>query len=511
VDRLLHVAARTVLSIEVATPEAWREALPALFGRSAATAGCVWVHCVGTDVGSGGGVDDGGRSGAGDGAADHPVTWRNAVEQLFLRVNERRDALLRHIPGGLVFAVHPAMKPLIRNAAPDLWSMRSLVLDTTPAPAEPSGAERAARERVDREPRATPGTAETGEYLGTRLSEAGATGELGRRLRRVDRLLRDEEPDAAVESGLLALDALPPGAPAVDRLAALCWLSRAEESADDGAAAADHAAAALGVIATDPALAERELQRELLGRLARLAERRGAAADARPHRAALVDLARAALAGDPRDVASRRQLSAALDAKGDLDAQLGDLPAAAAAYAEALELDRALSAEGGPDAEPLRDVSVSLNKVGDVHREQGDLTTALDAYTESLTLRRRLLTAYGDTPTTLRDLSVSLDRVARTRDALGDGDAAAVAYEEALAIDRRRRELFGDQQRIIEDLVWSLERVAELRARCGDAVGARAATEEADLLRGDRRVDQDADRPAPPRRWWRRLRRTHSG
>src|SRR5262249_32147021 len=156
------------------------------------------------------------------------------------------------------------------------------------------------------------------------------------------------------ESGLLALDALPPGAPAVDRVAALCWLSRAEESVDDGAAAADHAAAALGVMATDPALAERELQRELLGRLARLAEQRGAPAEARPHRAALVDLAQAALADDSHDGASRRQLSAALDAKGDLDAQLGDLPAAGAVYAEALDLDRALLAEGGPDVEPLR-------------------------------------------------------------------------------------------------------------------------------------------------------------
>ena len=62
---------------------------------------------------------------------DEPAgPWTAAWDWLMMRANEHRDALRRHLNGGLVFAVHKEWKPRVRNAAPDLWSVRSLVLET---------------------------------------------------------------------------------------------------------------------------------------------------------------------------------------------------------------------------------------------------------------------------------------------------------------------------------------------------------------------------------------------
>jgi hypothetical protein len=63
---------------------------------------------------------------------DLPVpngAWSTAREQLLLRANERREALLRAARGGLLLALPFAEKSRVRDAAPDLWSMRALVLD----------------------------------------------------------------------------------------------------------------------------------------------------------------------------------------------------------------------------------------------------------------------------------------------------------------------------------------------------------------------------------------------
>jgi hypothetical protein len=55
-----------------------------------------------------------------------------------MRANERRERIFRHLSGGLVFAAPPEIKPRVRNAAPDLWSLRSLVLELDPTPARRS-------------------------------------------------------------------------------------------------------------------------------------------------------------------------------------------------------------------------------------------------------------------------------------------------------------------------------------------------------------------------------------
>src|SRR5439155_26283964 len=70
------------------------------------------------------------------GSGTAPGPWTAAWDDFLLRVNERRDALRRHLKGGLVLAAPPDIKARARDAAPDLWSVRSLVLEIQPVMAQ---------------------------------------------------------------------------------------------------------------------------------------------------------------------------------------------------------------------------------------------------------------------------------------------------------------------------------------------------------------------------------------
>ena len=77
--------------------------------------GLVWVEAV--------------RDDDSPGSLDEPGPWTAAWDQLLLLLNERRDALLRHLEGGLMMVAPTAVKPRARVAAPDLWSIRAVVIE----------------------------------------------------------------------------------------------------------------------------------------------------------------------------------------------------------------------------------------------------------------------------------------------------------------------------------------------------------------------------------------------
>jgi hypothetical protein len=83
-----------------------------LFSPEDASAGCTWVEALHLQPGDG---------------AERP--WREAWLELVSRMNERRDALRRHLRGGLVLVAPPEMKLSMREAASDLWSIRALVVE----------------------------------------------------------------------------------------------------------------------------------------------------------------------------------------------------------------------------------------------------------------------------------------------------------------------------------------------------------------------------------------------
>ena len=58
--------------------------------------------------------------------------WRAAWRVCFASLNQIRNTMQRAIPCALVFVVAPWMQELIRNIAPDLWSIRSTVARISP-------------------------------------------------------------------------------------------------------------------------------------------------------------------------------------------------------------------------------------------------------------------------------------------------------------------------------------------------------------------------------------------
>lgn len=71
---------------------------------------CVWVESI---------YEPDAQSGA----------WTDQLMQLILRANERRELLRERLRGGLVLVMHPSLKPEVRAAGPDLWSIRAVVFE----------------------------------------------------------------------------------------------------------------------------------------------------------------------------------------------------------------------------------------------------------------------------------------------------------------------------------------------------------------------------------------------
>ncbi len=66
-------------------------------------------------------------------ASASAATWRWAWTFLAHRLNEHRETL-RRLGIGIVLASDPALKPLLREQAPDLWSIRAIVIEVAPDP-----------------------------------------------------------------------------------------------------------------------------------------------------------------------------------------------------------------------------------------------------------------------------------------------------------------------------------------------------------------------------------------
>ncbi len=458
-DAVYRSHARRLQTLRAESPDEVLRILTRLFSADARSADAVWV------------VADR------DLATQRRQAWATAWHEFFLRLNERRDRLRREFSGGLILEVPPEIKSEVRNAAPDLWSIRSLVLE----PAEPA-VQRAAPELPGRQAapdRRLQPADESPDVIpaGQRTRLAKAAGPLEREvtalLRAVEGLLAADQAGRAVEQATQAVDLLAAGDQGhpllIDALAAL---ARAEAADGDDAAALGHFRRLLQ-------LAGDSDHGSLLAWLdaAATAARnvgQSAIADAFVFRQEAVSRRRLQQYGESPQ--ALRDVSVSLNNVGNVRRESGDLSGAEGAYTESLEIRRRLLQQYGESPQALRDVSVSLNNVGNVRRESGDLSGAEGAYTESLEIRRRLLQQYGESPQALRDVSVSLNNVGNVRRESGDLSGAEGAYTESLEIRRRLLQQYGESPGRLRDLHWSLRQMRDLR----DALGDEAALSELD-------------------------------
>jgi tetratricopeptide (TPR) repeat protein len=277
--------------------------VPRLLEPEAAESALIWVQAVATDV------PGGSRS------------WERAWDQSLLRLNERRDAVRRHLRGGLVFALHSSMKSLVRDAAPDLLSVGSLVVEVRSAGGRTVAKPWARRERVPG------GAGGTVGMVGPRVtSRTAGAHETRRLLDESDSLLRQGQMDGAIDKARQAASALRAERDREGLASALAQLSQAEEADRDVAAAEEHANQALALVPSDS---------QLVGSL--LKELHGDLTGAHDVRVQELGLARR-LARDGDSPETLGGLLSAHVSMGDSHASRGGLAAAEAAYSEAAAL-----------------------------------------------------------------------------------------------------------------------------------------------------------------------------
>lgn len=114
VAELLAEQGRTQRIIEPVTPRETRECMNVILANDTRTAHCMWVTVL--------------RHGSAPTTASED-SWSHAWQWLMMRANENRGPMSRHLRGGLILTTLPEYKTATAAAAPDLWSIRMLVLE----------------------------------------------------------------------------------------------------------------------------------------------------------------------------------------------------------------------------------------------------------------------------------------------------------------------------------------------------------------------------------------------
>jgi len=219
--------ARHVRTLRAETPDAIAQILEHLFAPDVRAADAIWVAAV-RDLSS-----------------DRRQAWAAAWQEFFLRLNERRDRLRRELSGGLILELPSRLKPDVRNAAPDLWSIRALVLEPT-APAVQCEANRlpGPETRADRRPAPLSDLPDAVSATKRRLPESASSpldDGVTARLREVEGLLVLDQPAKAIERAVQTVALLRERDDQHPMLInALSALARAEAADGDNAAALGH-------------------------------------------------------------------------------------------------------------------------------------------------------------------------------------------------------------------------------------------------------------------------------
>ena len=182
-----------------------------------------------------------------------------------------------------------------------------------------------------------------------------------------------------------------------------------------------------------------------------------------------------------------RHLAAALGPEGDASAQwaactqgdvfveLGDLPAALAAFRDYFAICQRRAASAPDDTFWQRALAVSHNRLGEVMPAQGDLAGAREAYQAFADIAARLAARDPDNAEWQRDLSISHNWLGNVMLAQGDLAGAREAYQAYADIAARLAARDPDNAQWQRDLSISHNKLGEVMLAQGDLAGAREA------------------------------------
>jgi formylglycine-generating enzyme required for sulfatase activity/tetratricopeptide (TPR) repeat protein len=373
--RVLKEQGRTLRLILPRSPDKLFEVLSGLFDEDLSRAGCVWLEALEVDSSE---VDQ-----------DEIGSWTHAWDNLLLRLNERRERLRRHLSGGLVVVAPSRLKPRFRDAAPDLWSSRSLVLE----PAMFVSVSEMEEAMAEAEALLTKDASEAAS-LAAQLVEVLAQGS-------------DEEGKDLWARGLVVL-------------------ARTLAADDDFPAATEHVKRALRLSSTRVPLKWLTLRLSFARQSGNLDHMRQAATS-------VLERIREPK-NDGRAPQELRDLAAQLDELGMALYKTGQLAEAREVFENNLPLRRQVleAYDGIPLV--LQDVCESLEHLGGVLTATGERGRAQAAYRESLEYRRELVSKTGESPGSLQDLFATLKMLSRLERALGNRQEADSLYEQSVSI-----------------------------------------------------------------------------
>ena len=458
------------------TPQELREALPWLLTESPEKTGCTWLQAVHIDVPTPEGSP--------------PGPWTEAWDSLMLRANTRRDQILSRVRGGLIFVGVPERKPRIREAAPDLWSIRTLVLQpeptTLPGPAhsppflphytKPNVDPAQAREALDR-----------AHAIAERASQASETADEGRmrptriqaNIRAIEALLQQgwiTEAAPLAEDLLELAQAHQDESPGGKRSAwlATAWELQSMVLRDQGhlsaAASALRSALTLRKSLVDGQSSSRGQRQSDLARtwslIGGLALAHGNLDDALPALQTSRDLRRQLVewSDDPESIS---ELALSQSLLGDLQLARGDLHAARECFEDALEIRRDLA--GSHNAHRFRRyLSIAWGRIGLVSQRLGNLALARAAYRQAWTIARDLSETDPGNVTWQMEASIAASRWADLALADQELDLAEEAFSRSVKIRSRLVSEDPENNRWKEYLAVGLGRMSKIYRARGD-------------------------------------------
>ncbi|MGH3800906.1 MAG: hypothetical protein ACRDTD_12350 [Pseudonocardiaceae bacterium] len=283
--------------------------------------------------------------------ADRLRLW----SRLLQRLNERRDALAAAHPAALLLVCPAGSLPLVRDTAPDLWSVRSLT-----ATVDTAASTTAVVPATPEVP--SPGHSEFTPVPGEPIQPSPEVRTL---LKRTTSALRSGRVDVALNASLGALAA---ASSLDDELLAHAWLAQARAEQDEPVEAARHARIALQ--------GRRPLELDTTVVLLEILSDSLDGETASDAAAALVELRRELVERYPDSPTALRDLSISLNKVAGIQQERGQLDDALTAYTESLTLRRRILTDYGETPQSLRDLSISLNKVAGIQQQQeeGQLT-----------------------------------------------------------------------------------------------------------------------------------------
>ncbi len=397
------------------TPEALTTSLLTdVFSAGPAVTGCMFLESIAVDSQAGG-------------------PWYSAWQAVLLRCNERRDALRRALSTGLVFMLPREFKRLVRDAAPDLWSVRSLVIEIQPE-SVPEAALPHRQFRRDLSPLeaapAAPQDPELTERRAARVRDPAARGvalhhaaEAYLRLGRLDEALR------TATHAVHLLEGSEDPARLRERLEAQLTLGRILRLKGEVDLSFVHTASAVRGLETVSTSAQRS---EALGELGLLLRDRGdlaaAAAAFREQTAILEEQSMPQRAGLGQQV----PLSLAYARLGDTLRELGDLDGAHQSIALGLEIAQRLYREAPAELEVQRALSILYDRLGATQLDAGDASAALSSLGSALELMQRISAREPSNRYLRLDLAMAYARQGWALFRVRDLPAARKSFERAL-------------------------------------------------------------------------------